>query len=148
MAISLETLRSSILTSLHGRRIGLDPDSFLVGPKDLRKPVTAATSDTTGTALPNHGFVTVTTTTNDGWSLTDPTAGCEVTIMTGSSSTGNHAVVPAAATIISTNGVDGSSMILQGNGAHVKLVGVSTSQWVVSARGGSTTAGQTVVISS
>ena len=141
MAISLTQLANNIRTSIHGRRLGLDNDDCLVGPKQFRRPVTAATSDTTGTALPNYGYVTVTTTTNDGWSLTDPYTGAEVTIVTGSSSTGTHAITPAAATIISSNGVAGSSMSLVGAGAGITLLGLSTSQWVVTSRRGSTTNG-------
>jgi len=148
MAISLQTLRNSILTSIRGRRLGLTPDETLVGPKDLQKAVTAATSDTTGTAILNYGFHSVVTTTNDAWTLTDPLPGVAVEIATASTSTGTHAIVPAAATIISTNGVAGSSISMQGIGAHLRLVGLSTSQWLVTSRGGSTTAGATVVISS
>lgn len=148
MAFSLEQLRNLVRTSIHGRRLGLDPTDFLVGPKGMRVPVHNATSDTTGTAIPNHGIATVVTTTNDVWTLEAPVPGCEVKIMTGSSSTGNHAVVPTNATIISTNGVAGSTITLQGNGAHISLVGLSTSQWAVMSRGGSTTAGQTVVVGS
>jgi len=148
MATTLANLRAKILTSIHGRRLGLDPDEFLVGQKDIRKVVTNATSDTTGTNILNHGFHTVATTTNDVWALTDPVPGVAVTIATATTSTGNHAIVPAAATIISTNGVAGSSVIMQGIGASVTLMGISTSQWMLSATGGSTTAGATVVVSS
>lgn len=140
MAYSLEQLRNVILTSVRGRRLGLDHNDYLVGPKDIRKAITNATSDTTGTPLLNYGFHTVTTTTNDTWTLAAPTVGAEVTLVTGSSSTGTHTITPTNATIISTNGVAGASIAMQGAGAHLKLVGISTGQWAVTSIFGSTTA--------
>jgi hypothetical protein len=131
MAFSIAQLANLIRTSIHGRRLGLDSNDFLVGNRGLRLPVTDATSDTTGTALPNHGMVSVITTTNDIWTLTDPVPGCQVTIFTGSSSTGTHNIVPAAATIISSNGVAGSSIAIAGAGASIRLVGISTAKWIV-----------------
>lgn len=138
MALSLETLKNGILTSLHGRRIGLDNDATLVGPKHMKRAVTDATSDTTGTALLNYGINSVVTTTNDTWTLTDPYKGAEVTLMTGSSSTGIHTITCAAAVIYSTNGIAGANVVLTGAGACVNLVGISTSQWSVTSMAGST----------
>jgi len=150
MAFSLENIRSKILTSIHGRRLGIDPDGFLAGPKPLRQQVTDATvaSAAAGTNLANHGVHTVVTSTNTEWTLTDPIPGVAVRIGTNSTSTGNHAIVPAAATITSTNGVAGSSITLQGIGASIELMGISTAQWLVTSRGGSTTAGATAIVSS
>ena len=149
MAKSLESHRDDIRTSKHGRRLGLTHDDYLVGPKDTRRVVTNATSDTTGTALLPYGLHTVVTTTNDTWTLTDPPeAGQVVRFATNSTSTGNHTVSPAAATITSTNGVAGSSIVLQGVGAHIELTSISSAAWMVTSRGGSTTAGATVVVSS
>ena len=149
MAKSLESHRSDIRTSLHGRRLGLSHDDYLLGFKDFGRAVTNATSDTTGTAIPGYGMHTVVTTTNDTWTLTDPArAGLVVRLATNSTSTGTHTITPAAATITSTNGVEGGSIAMQGVGAFIELTAISTAQWVVTSRGGSTTAGATVVISS
>lgn len=131
MSFSLGQLADLIRTSIHGRRLGLDNNDFLVGPKGLRPPVTDATSDTTGTNLPNHGFVSVISTTDDVWNLGAPIPGCEVTIFCGSSSTGTHAVVPQSATIISSNGVAGSSISMGGAGASITLAGISTAAWML-----------------
>ena len=127
------------VTSIHGRRLALDKDDNVMA-EGVRLNVVAATSDTTGTALPNHGLVTVETTTNDGWSLTDPVPGCEVTLMTGSTSTGTHTVTPAAATILSSQGEAGSAIALNGGGAHISLIGLSTALWRVTSIGSSVTA--------
>jgi len=118
------------VTSIHGRRLALDVNDNVMA-SGVRLNVTAATSDTTGTALPNNGIVTVTTTTDDGWTLTDPAPGCEVTIVTGTTSTGNHGIAPAAATYQSSVGAAGSSISLIGGGAFVSLVGLSTAIWLM-----------------
>lgn len=135
---TLEQIRNSILTSIHGRRLGLGPNEQIGGVKGVHRPVTQATSDTTGTALANHGINVVVTSTDDTWSLTDPFDGAEVTLMTGSSSTGIHTITPAAAVIYSTNGVQGASVKLTGAGAAVSLVGLTTAIWAVTSMSGST----------
>ena len=134
MAFSLENLRSKILTSIHGRRLGLDADGFLVGAKPVRNTVTDATSATTGTDIPNNGLVSVVTTTNDTWTLTDPVPGCEVTLAAGSTSTGTHTVTCDNAVIYSTNGIEGASAVLVSAGAFVTLKGLSTAAWAVASR--------------
>lgn len=135
---TLEQIRNSILTSIHGRRLGLTNNEQIGGVKGVHRPVTQATSDTTGTALPNHGINVVVTSTDDTWTLTDPFDGAEVTLMTGSSSTGIHTVSPAAAVIYSTNGIAGASVKLSGAGAAVSLVGLTTAIWAVTSMSGST----------
>ena len=144
MAILSETLRNLIMTSIRGRRLGLDKDDYLVGQRDIRRQVTNATTATTATALSNYGIHTVVTTTNTVWTLASPVQGVPVKIVTGSSSTGLHAIVPTNATIVSSNGSAGSSITLAGPGAFIELVGDSTSRWIVSGIR-STTAGNTFV---
>ena len=134
MALSLATIRNAILTSIHGRRLGINKNEFLAGQKDIIKPVTNATSDTTGTALPNHGFVTVVTTTNDTWTLTDPEPGVSVRIATNSTSTGTHTVSCAAATINSSNGAAGSGFTMNSVGAYIELSGLTTAKWALTSR--------------
>lgn len=57
MAQSLETLRSNAVTSLYGRRLGLDKDETLIGPKALKRAVQDLTSASTGTTLNNYGVI-------------------------------------------------------------------------------------------
>lgn len=135
MAQSLEDSRAKIKTSVHGRRLGIDHDEMLIGVKAIRAVVTDATSDTTGTALPNHGLVSVVTTTDDTWTLTDPIPGVSVRLVSGTTSTGVHTVTCAAATIQSTNGIEGASVLLKGAGAHAELTGLTTAIWSLTARG-------------
>ena len=128
----------SYVTSIHGRRLALDVDDNVLA-SGVRLNVTEATSATTGTALPNNGIVSVVTTTNDTWTLTDPVEGCEVTLMTGSTSTGTHTISPAAATILSSVGAAGSAIAMAGGGASVSLIGLSTSLWAMTALASSAT---------
>ena len=134
MAYSLNDMRARILTSVHGRRLGLDQNEFLAGSKGCRQVVTDATSDTTGTELPNHGVVSVVTTTNDTWVLEDPLPGVEVTLVTGTTSTGTHTVDVSPAVIYSTNGITGDQVLMSAAGAHCKLVGLTTAAWLVTSR--------------
>lgn len=132
MAKSLEQIRQTVQTSVHGRRLGLNPTDFVVGPKDLQKQITNATSSSTGTALDGYGYHTVVTTTNDTWKLSDPVVpGIEVSIQTGSTSTGNHIISPVAATIRSSNGQNSSSITMLGTGAAITLVAHTTAKWGV-----------------
>jgi|SRR5882672_454553 len=70
MAQSLETLRSNNITSLWGRRVGLQFDETLAGIKDVKKAVLDLTSASTGTALNAYGTVNYT-----GTSLATSVAG-------------------------------------------------------------------------
>ena len=134
---TLTELRNKIVTSIHGRRIGLDKDACVAGPEGFKRPTVSGTSDTTGTALPNHGYVSVVTSTNDTWTLEDPYADGEVTLVTGSSSTGIHTITMAAATIYSTNGIAGANVLLTGAGAAVSMRGLTTAIWQVTSMAGS-----------
>ena len=131
MSFSLENIKSKIRSSIHGRRLGLTHDDFLCGPKAVLATVTNATSDTTATALLPYGLHSVVTTTNDGWTLTDPPyAGIAVELATNSTSTGTHTITPAAATITSSNGVGGSSIVMDALGDRIRLVALSTAAWM------------------
>ena len=99
MAQSLQTLRSKILTSIHGRRLGLDPDETLVGPKDLKLTVQDLTSASTGTVVNNYGVVVARisgsmTTATANFLLSNPIPGIEVQL--------NYAQTSQAATAGST----------------------------------------------
>lgn len=137
MAISLTALRNRILTSIHGRRMGLDINETIVGVRGMCLPQVSGTSDTTGTALPNNGIVSVVTSTDDTWTLSNPYVGAMVTLMTGSSSTGVHSINLGGSLAYSTVGIAGSTVTLSGAGAAVTLVGISTALWSVVSRAGS-----------
>jgi len=128
MSLSLEALRNRIITSIHGRSLGLDEHDRLCGIKGRREVITAATSGTVGN-LPNYGIITVATSTDATWTLDDPEVGCEVKIMTGSASTGEHVIQTDNATIKSSFSTTQVEFTMQGGGAGMTLVGLSTSMW-------------------
>ena len=137
-AVTLQDLRAERVTSIHGLRLGLDVDEFTVGNKGHRVPIHSGTSDTTGTALPNHGIVTLVTSTNDSWNLSAPTPGCEVSILNASSSgsTGIATVLGNGATFQSCESSTGPSILLTGPNAGAHLIGLSTGLWGVIAEAG------------
>jgi hypothetical protein len=134
MAITLEGMRNAIKTGLFGRRVGLDNNDFLIGIPGTRMPVNAATSDTTGTAIPAYGFCSVDTTTNDGWTLGQPTVGATVTLFCATTSTGVRSIATAPATMTTTAGNAGSTITITERGGFITLMGVSTTQWAEVAR--------------
>ena len=127
-----------VMTSIHGRRIGLDSNDALLVKQKLTGTKLAGTSDSTATKLANNGFVTVVTTTNDTWVLSDPEPGCLVTLMTGSSSTGTHSINLGNAVAYSTEGIASTTATLIGMGAALTLYAVSTGIWRCVGRHGST----------
>jgi hypothetical protein len=146
--MSRETLRNNILTSVHGRRLGLSRGSsanmeYLVGPDGIRSPhgavyeVQAATSDTTGTNITAYGFQTVDSTTDDGWLLDPPIVGVTKILYTGSTSTGIRTIKRMDNTfaIQSSANSTGTTIIAQGGGLSLTLIGISTALYGVLSRG-------------
>ena len=126
----------SIITSIHGRALGLDVEGALI-VNQRPSARTAGTSATTATALANNGFVSVVTTTDDTWTLRAPYPNALVTLFTGSSSTGIHSINLGGAVAYSTVGIAGSTVVLTGPGAAITLRGLSTAAWAVVGRAGS-----------
>ena len=86
--------------------------------------------------MPNHGLVSVVTTTDDTWTLTDPEIGCEVKLGTGSTSTGVHTITCVAATIVCSNSSTFGEVLLTGGTAGITLTGLTTAVWQISSRTG------------
>jgi hypothetical protein len=83
MAQSLETLRSNNITSLWGRRLGLQFDETLSGTKGLKEVVQDLTSASTATAVNNYGTVVARisgsmTTATANFLLSNPIPGVDV----------------------------------------------------------------------
>ncbi len=132
MAETLENIRDDILKSIHGRQLGLTHNGHLGGFKDVRRVVTNATSDTTGTALLPYGLHSIVTTTDDSWILTDPEwAGSEVKLVTNSSSTGTHTVTCDNANILTTSGSSFISADFNAEGEALILAALTTALWAV-----------------
>lgn len=142
--MSRETLRNKMLTSVHGRRLGLTAGSsakmeYLVGPDGFQSPhgsvfeVQAATSDTTGTNITAYGFQTVDTTTDDTWLLDPPIVGARKIIYTGSTSTGIRTIKRADNTFAIRTSANSTSttIIAQGGGLSLELIGLTSALYAI-----------------
>ncbi len=132
MAQTLAQIRAKTRTSVHGRQLGLDRD-FLGGIKDHRRVVTDVS--TAGTVLPNHGFITLTTTKSaQAVTIASPEPGVGVSIAMLSAGTTNGFVITSAstaATFTSSAGIGDTKITMTDVGSNVQLMGVSTAIWVV-----------------
>lgn len=130
---------TQMITSIHGRRVGLDEnDALIVRTRIGANTKVAGTSDSTATKLANNGLVSVVTTTDDTWTLDDPFRGARVTLYTGSSSSGIHSINLGNSLCYTTAGIAGSTVTLTGMGASVTLLGLSTALWFKIGQSGST----------
>lgn len=148
MAISLNTLRSAKQTSIHGRRLALDQQDFLVGPKGLREAVVELTSASTAQTLGNYGFnqINVTsavTTATNAFFIPNPTPGSRVSYSQGVSGTtstqGSTSIALQRATtafyIESSEGTTNIGVLLP-FGTVVELLGMTTDRYKVANRVG------------
>lgn len=147
MALSLTTLRNSIVTSIFGRRLGIakavssDANSeFLVGLNGMRVPIADATSDTTGTNITGYGITTVNTTTDDTWLLDNPIAGVIKHLVFQSTSTGIRTIYRKDNTfaIQTTGSSTGTTIAAQSGGMALVLQGVSSALYIVVSKPGTT----------
>lgn len=148
MAISLNTLRNAKHTSVHGRRMALDVNDFIVGPKELRKAVFELTSATTAQTLSNYGFTAINvtsalTTATNAFFIPNPTPGVEVKYSAGvagtTSTQGSTAIaIQRATTAFYIDSSEGTTMIgaLLPFGTGITLVGMSTDRYKVFVRSG------------
>lgn len=134
MAYLLETLRSQKKTSIHGRRLGLDKDGYLVGPPDFRTQVTDEQS-TAGSSMPPNGVTRILTTGSSQcgiYTLQAPVIGARKRIVLMSSSTGCQLVKASGSALFYGCSVStiGSTVInFLGRGAEVTLEAVTSAAW-------------------
>jgi hypothetical protein len=143
MASLLETLRSTILTSIRGRRFGLTNDDYLAGAKALQSQVEDIQT-TAPTSASQYGITRVLTSgSTQGPSqhtLPAPKPGVEKIIALQSTSTGSQqfSSTAAGASIISaSDGTTKSCVNLLGPGGLVRLIGVTTDRWLAMVAGSS-----------
>lgn len=149
---TLANLRNSILTSIHGRRIGLKNGDFLVGPKDLAKATQAigdptSTASTTSTEILNYGITslavaTAAATTGSSYgtaevagvyALAAPEPGVKKTIYTASNHSTMLISVQFSTGVTAINTSAGSSfggLSFNAPGQWVELMGLSTAKWL------------------
>lgn len=147
---TLTALRNSILTSVHGRRLGLNANEFMVGPKDLAIATQSLTSGSTATQVTNYGLTMLDVTTgaaSTASSLGTTEAGCQWTmaapepgarkILMKVSSTGGSTMPVVVQFGTGVTGYNSSflstatGVMLNAVGQVVSLLGVTTAKWLV-----------------
>ncbi len=151
MALSLTTIANNIVTTVFGRRLGLDNLGYLAGPADIRKVVTDLTTASTATTIPNNGVVTFTGTSlgtsaaGGTFLLGLPVPGISVTItninpVTSAASPGCTAftmIRPSTAFTIMTTAGTTITTVNAIPGTAVTLTGLTTALYQVTAAQGS-----------
>lgn len=137
MAQSLETIRSSLLTTIFGRRFGLTPDEYIGGTKELKVAIEDI-STTIPTTVLAYGITRILTSgSSQGPTqhfLPAPVPGVEKSIFLNSTSTGSQQFLSTAngASIIATSiGTTVGVINFVGPGGSIVLVGGSTVQWLI-----------------
>lgn len=145
MALTLGSISNSILTSIFGRRLGLDSLGYLAGPPDIRRTVNDLTSASTATAIPNQGLTNIVATSlatsaaGGGFLLSNPVPGVSFTVAnvnanSSAASPGSTALTllrPSTAfSILSSEGSTETTINLT-PGSAVTLTGLSTALYQV-----------------
>ena len=124
--VTLEGLRSQILTSIFGRRFGLDSGNYAVGFKGTRSPVQSVTSATTGTTVDFGGTALVSiATAASTFALAAPVPGAEMAIVNSSTGVGAFLTL-ASGNFVTTAGSTTTQVKVGGQGASVIIRGIST----------------------
>ena len=130
---------NSILTSIYGRRLGLQPFStaqsgaainaeFLIGPDDVRLGLT--TNESTGTAMAPAGIsylVGTSAASTPVFTLAPPIPGVRKIVVFGSTDSALYAKAASGCAIAGTSlGTTGATAIRSSGGGAVELQGVTT----------------------
>ncbi len=128
MAKSLQQLSNSIITSVFGRRLGMDIGGYLVGPPDMKVQTQVATSLTTSSAIDPHGITSLAATSAATYAMSAPVEGVEKKLVCTSTGAGNQVVqLPTGVTFQTTAGTSFNQATFSGVGQSADLVGLSTS---------------------
>lgn len=146
----LATLRNQIITSVYGRRLGLNVNEFLVGPKDIALATQSLTSGSTATTVLNYGITQLDVTTaaastassigtteiGCAWVMAAPEPGVLKTLMKQSSTGGSTmpVVVTFGTGVTAFNSSFTSTatgVMMNANGQQVTLRGLSATKWLV-----------------
>lgn len=137
MALLNETLRSLILTSIFGRRLGLDSNDYLVGPKDMRNQVEDITS-TVPTSVAAWGLTRILTSGSSQGpvqhTLPAPIPGLQKILVLNTTSTGSYQFLSTAAgasILAASDGTTKALVNLIGQGGAVTLEALTTAIWAV-----------------
>lgn len=140
---SINGLRNGIITSLYGRRIGLDSSDYLVGPKAFRdqiEGVSSAGSSIVSTSVASnlsaYGLSLVGATgasATTAYTLAAPVTGVTKRLFNPTTGQAVIGTTGAGAFICSTGSVTSTlgSITLIAKGACIELLGLTTALWGV-----------------
>jgi len=132
--MALDKWASKILTSLHGRKLGIDDKGFLVGTPGTRHPLETVTAAST---LADSGVSVITSASAIDTTLTAPPyVGCEKIIVNGSTyaNTVNRSTANGACSIYASTGTEQEGRKITFAASvrpSLHLVGITTDQWGV-----------------
>ena len=137
MAQSLETLRGKNVTPIFGRRLGLQFDETLAGPKELKLAIEDITTTVPTTALA-YGVTRVQTSgSSQGPTqhfLPAPIPGVRKYIMMHTTSTGSQqflSTANGASILAASDGTTKGVLNFRGPGGSVQLLGLTSAVWAV-----------------
>lgn len=145
---SLQGLRSQLLTQIHGRRLALDPNDYLVGPRDLRLQIegfsaagSTITSTAVATSLSAWGYSMLGATAASGttaYTLAAPIPGVRKYLFVPTTGYAVVGTTAAGAFICSTASVTSTYgyITFSGKGNNCELIGITTALWGVLSDGG------------
>lgn len=125
----------SILTSLHGRKVGIDKDSYLVAEKDFAHNVIAAS--TANTLLP-HGLSLFSSTAAKVYAMSAPVPGVRKTLFCTAGTTAATHTITVSGVMQSTASQALTQIVLNGNAQSLSLIGLSTAAYGVLGNNGAT----------
>ena len=140
---TLQGLRSQLITSIKGRRLALDPNDYLVGPRDLRVQIegfssggSTITSTAVATPLSAWGVSMVGASAASGttlYTLAAPVPGVRKTLFVPTTGYAVIGTTAAGAFICSTASVTSTYgyITCTGKGGVCELVGLTTALWGV-----------------
>lgn len=135
MALSITTIRNSILTSLFGRRLGLDTNERLIGNRGVVTEYEDITTVATTASIYGISRVQVSGSSQGPTqhNLPAPIAGVEKALLMTSSSTGSQQFLstPNGAQILATAGTSGNCVNFVGPAGSIVLIGISSTLWAI-----------------
>ena len=137
MAQSLDTLRNNAVTSIHGRRLGLQQDETLVGARDLKLAIEDIQSTVPTTALAYGVTRVLTSGSSQGpvqHFLPAPIPGVRKYISMQTTSTGSQqflSTANGASILAASDGTTKGVINFRGPGGAVQLIGLTTAVWGV-----------------
>lgn len=139
-ALSREALRNGMVTSMMGRRAGMDVNGYEVGEQDTRLPIDNLATTAAGQVLQPNGFSVISCTINSSavYTLSGAVPGIykQITQISSSTSPGFSVQFGPNAQIVTTLGTSFNQITFAGFGHTVNLVCLASGTSLGSSVGG------------